>query len=344
MEYRTLGQTGLRVSVLGIGTWQLSGPLTLNGKADGFPDPGREKVIKLIQACFDLGINVVDSAEMYGDGEGEHRVGEAVRGRRGQWILVTKFGMRRGAGGERVVDPRPGTICRSLEQSLKRLQTDYVDVYLFHAPPDPESILDSKETLERLRREGKIRFYGISTNDGRVLSQLLDHDAADVVMLSQSLLTHPERLLRLARKHELGVMVRGALEGGRLSGKYFHHNPEFSDQDIRRQAFQSVDFQKYAVYERFLPEGISMDAFALRYLMDFETTHTISLGGRSIDDYRNALPALDLPPLDRKTHEAITKVREKLAGQPLARRILHRVYGKVTQVVGRVSSSAREFS
>ncbi|MCI0428851.1 MAG: aldo/keto reductase [Nitrospiraceae bacterium] len=331
MEYRILGRTGLKVSVLGIGTWQLSGPVTVEGRPDGFPDPGCDKVIDLIRACADLGINVIDSAEIYGEGEGERRVGEALRGTRNQWILVTKFGMRKGANGERVVDTRPGTIRQSLEDSLKRLHTNYVDVYLYHAPPSIDSIIEGRGTLERLKQEGKIRFYGISTNDYKVVGQMLTHNAADVVMLSQSLLTHPFRLLNLARKHNFGVMVRGAFEGGRLSGKYFHRKPEFSDQDMRKQAFQAMDFHKYAVYERFLPEDITMDAFALRYLMDFSTTHTIVLGGSSIEHYRNALRALDLCPLDLKTRAAaaIEEARYQLGGQSRNRRILHWLSRKV---------------
>lgn len=336
MEYRLLGRTGVRVSVLGIGSWQLSGPLTLDGKADGFSDPGKEKVIDLIRACGDLGINLIDSAELYGDGEGERRIGEAIRGKRERWILTTKFGMRKGTNGQRIVDARPSIIRPSLEGSLKRLNTDYVDIYLYHSPPGPQSIAEGKEILEKLKQEGEIRFYGISTNDPETLCQLVNQNAADVVMLSQSLLTHPSKLLKLAQRHNLGIMVRGALEGGRLSGKYFHARPEFPAHDIRKQASQGIDFQKYAAYERFFPEGVPMAAFALRYLVDFATTHTIVLGGRSIEQYRNALRALDLLSLDPKTHRALRKVRSKLVAQPLAWRILRRVHQKVEHVLNRV--------
>lgn len=330
MEFRILGRTGLKVSALGIGTWQLSGPVSLDGKADGFPDPGKGKAIDLIGACGDLGINFIDSAEIYGDGEGERRVGEAIRGKRDQWIVSTKFGIRRGNNGERIENVRPDTIRVSLENSLKRLQTDYVDIYLYHSSPDNNLIGEGREVLETLKQEGKIRFYGISTEDLTVVSQMVDQNAVDVVMFPQSLVTHPSELLNQVKEHNLGGIVRGAFQFGLLSGQYFHQKPQFSDQDIRHHIFQLVETQKYAVYEQFLPEGVPMTVFALRYLLDFDTTHTIVLGGKSIEHYREALRVLDLPPLEPKTHEALQKVRQKLVSRSIGQRILNRV-GRFTR-------------
>lgn len=325
MEYRILGRTGLKVSSIGIGMWQLSGPLTVDGKADGFPDPGQDKVIDLINRCKDFGINFIDSAEIYGAGEGERRVGAAIRGRRDGWILSTKFGLRKGDSGEKIKNSHPDTIRKSLESSLKRLQTDYVDIYLYHCPPETNLIVEGREVLESLKKEGKIRFYGISTNDPKVLDQMLKQNAVDVVMFSQSLLTHPSKLINLVKEHKIGGIVRGAFESGRLSGQYFHQKPQFSDQDIRKHTLDSVDIQKYAVYEQFLPEGVSMTAFALAYLLDFDSTHTIVLGGKSIEHYQEALKMFDLTPLEPKTHEALQRVRQQLTNKSIGQRILRLV-------------------
>ena len=325
MEYRILGCTELNVSVLGIGTWQLGGPVSLDGKADGFPDPGKEKAIALIHACGDLGINFIDSAEIYGGGEGERRVGEAIRGQRDRWVVSTKFGVRRGSNGERIENPRPDTIRTSLENSLKRLQTDYVDIYLYHCNPESDAIAQGKEVLETLKQEGKLRFYGISTNEASVLSQMIDQNAADIVMFSQSLITHPSELLNLVKEHNLGGIVRGALETGRLSGKYFRQKPQFSTQDVRKHIFEYEEFQRYRVYEKFLSPGVPMIAFALRYLLDFDTTHTIVLGGKSIEDYREALRVFELPALEAKTHQELLKVRQRLLTTTLGQKILSRV-------------------
>ena len=96
MEFRILGTTGIKVSPITIGAWQLGGPLFFEGQPDGHPDPGRENVIRMIHELGDLGVNAIDTAEQYSAGESERRVGEALAGRRDQWVLSTKFGYRVG--------------------------------------------------------------------------------------------------------------------------------------------------------------------------------------------------------------------------------------------------------
>jgi aryl-alcohol dehydrogenase-like predicted oxidoreductase len=324
MDYRILGKTGLKVSTLGIGTWQLSGPLGINNKADGFPDVGEEKAINLIRTCRDFGINFIDSAEIYGNGEGERRIGKAIQGQRDQWILSTKFGLRKDKDGQVLRNAHPQTIRGSLEHSLARLQTDYLDIYLYHSSPDFNLIIEGREILEALKKEGKIRFYGISTNDPLVLRQMLENNAADVIMFSQSLLTYPSELLNLVKTYNLGGMIRGSLESGKLSGQYFRKKPQFSEQDIRKNTLQKVDFQKYAVYEKFL-KNISMPIFALRYLLDFDTTHSIFLGGKTIQQYKDALRVFDIPPLEPETHEALQKVRNTLSQKTLTERVVNKI-------------------
>src|SRR5262245_34585926 len=160
MEHRVLGRTGLRVSAFGVGNWQLSGPVQIEGVPDGYPDRGEAHAVELIRGCGDLGINLIDTAEVYGDGEGERRVGKAVKGQRDRWIIATKFGIRRGPAGNRIEDPSPETIAPSLEGSLRRLETDYIDILLYHSPPRSEQLAAGKDVLDRLKREGKIRAYG----------------------------------------------------------------------------------------------------------------------------------------------------------------------------------------
>ncbi|MBD1847782.1 aldo/keto reductase [Cyanobacteria bacterium FACHB-63] len=312
MEYRILGRTNLKVSAIGVGTWQLSGPLVLDGKDDGFPDVGHDEAIHLIHACEDLGINLIDSAEIYGAGEGERRVGKAIRGRREKWILSTKFGLRKGDQGNRIVDSSPQTIQKSLEDSLKRLQTDYVDIYLYHVPPSGDLIDEGREVLESLKKQGKLRFYGISTNDETVLKQLSDHDSTDVVMFSQSLVNYPSEILNVVRKHTLGSLIRGSLQGGLLSGKYFHSSPMLNKEDIRYSWISTLRTERYAVLEKYVPKNSSMVALALRYLLDFDTTHSIVLGGKTLSDYQKAAQAFELSPLDPEIRIALETLGRKL--------------------------------
>jgi aryl-alcohol dehydrogenase-like predicted oxidoreductase len=99
MRSRALSRTGIEVSEIGVGAWQLGGPLRLDGKVDGHPDLGREHVTRLVHRCGELGINFIDTAEQYGAGESERRVGEALLGQRDRWVIATKFGAIVGPGG-----------------------------------------------------------------------------------------------------------------------------------------------------------------------------------------------------------------------------------------------------
>jgi aryl-alcohol dehydrogenase-like predicted oxidoreductase len=307
MEYRILGQTGLKVSVLGIGSWQLSGPVVIDGQADGFADVGQEQAIAIIRGCGDLGINLIDTAEIYGDGEGERRIGAAINGQRDRWILSSKFGLRRSDTGKRIVNCHPDTIRNSLENSLCRLNTDYLDIYLYHAPPQPEWIDAGKKVLETLKQEGKIRFYGISTDNAAELPALVDHNAVDVVSCSQSLINQPHKILNLVKANNLGLISRGALAAGQLSGKYFQRSPELSTEDFRHKL--NMNWNKYQFYSKFLPKEVSMVAFSLRYLLDFTTTQTILIGGKSLVDYQEATKALELTPLSFIIHSRLTLAR-----------------------------------
>lgn len=325
MEYRTLGRTGLNVSVFGIGSWQLSGALMIDGQPDGFPDLGRESAIAIIKGCSDLGINLIDTAEIYGDGEGEQRIGAAIKGQRDRWILSSKFGLRRGTQGERVINCHPSTIRASLEGSLRRLNTDYLDIYLYHVPPQPEWIEAGQEVLDTLKQEGKIRFCGISTDNYRELQPLVKDNIVDVVNCARSLVNCPRPILSLVKAKNLGMINRGSLLAGQLSGKYFHNSPQLSPDDFRFPV--KFNWSKYQFYEDLVPEGASMVGLSLRYLLDLDDTQTILLGGKSLTHYREALTALELAPLDPKIHRAINRARYR---QSLERRAKNAVRPIIT--------------
>jgi aryl-alcohol dehydrogenase-like predicted oxidoreductase len=329
MQYRILGRTGIRTSVLTVGTWQLAGPLTLGGRADGFPDIGRRQAIDLIHGCEDLGINGIDTAEIYGGGEGERRVGEAIRGRRDRWIVTTKFGNRASPDGQRVEDTRPEAIRSSLEGSLQRLGTDHVDVYLYHSAPERGGVSAAREELDRLALEGKLRAYGISTDTPEGLDLLLAHDAVSVVQLPCSLRRHPAAMLASAKAANLGVMARGTLAAGFLSGKYFAGLPRFPADDIRSRWTRPI--VEYAAFERLRPERLTMAAFAIRYVLDFDSTHTVVLGGKSLEHYRQAVKAVEAEPLSAADHARIDGLRRSLDRRRFAR---DRLRGVLRRILG----------
>ncbi|MEI6279321.1 MAG: aldo/keto reductase [Verrucomicrobiae bacterium] len=316
MNCRTLGKSGIQVSEIGIGAWQLGGPLVLDGKVDGHPELGREFCVDLIRQCGDLGINFVDTAEQYGNGESERRVGEALRGRRQKWIISTKFGHQVGPNGERLRDASPKRAPVSLEGSLKRLQTDYVDVYLYHIAPLAGEAEETVKFLESAKKRGQVRAVGISTNSLKDAEFLDSLGCLDVIQFSHSMLDPPDPIIPFVARHELGGVVRGSFAGGRLSGKYFHRKPKFGPDDIRSGRFPdsesaAADFARYAVFEELLTPRRGMIQLALRHLLDEPTTHVIIPGGKSTEDYRQAIRATEIPPL---SPEEKLRVEELKAG------------------------------
>jgi len=321
MNYRELGRTGLRVSEIGVGAWQLGGPLLLDGKADGHPDLGRDFCIALIRQCGELGLNFVDTAEQYGNGESERRVGAALKGQRARWIVSTKFGALVGPRGERVQDASAKRLPLSLEGSLRRLQTDYLDVYLWHVAPKPGEAEETAKFLLEAKRKGQVRAIGISTANVQQAEFLQRLGCLDVVQFPRSMVSPADLLVALVMATGAGGIVRGAFAGGRLSGKYFQRAPQFAADDIRATRFGSSaavarDFARYAAFEELLTPPRGMIQLALRWLLDEPTTSTIIPGGKGLEDYRQALRATELPPLTSAERARIAQLAVELAAQP----------------------------
>lgn len=297
MTLNTLGSTGLQVSPLCVGTWQLAGPVNFDGKPDGHLDPGKEEAIRLIRELGDRGLNFIDCAEQYGDGEAERRTGLALKGQRDQWIISTKFGYRVGPGVTRIDDSSPPTILPSLEGSLQRLQTDYLDVYLYHCAPDPNDLAEAREILEQARAQGKIRFFGISTGSLDLAQAIHQEGLLDVLQFPNNLLHPAKELTEFCARHDIGTQVRGVLAQGRLSGKYFTQQPKWDANDNRSQHFAGTDFGTFATLAKNLPEPYSMAQAAIRWVLDHPAHDSICLGAKNLPDYEKSLAALELPAL-----------------------------------------------
>ncbi|MFA5687877.1 MAG: aldo/keto reductase [Kiritimatiellales bacterium] len=314
MKYNKLGQTGIEVSALTIGAWQLGGPLFFDGEPDGHPDPGKENAIRMIHELGDLGINAIDTAEQYSAGESERRTGEALKNRRDKWVISTKFGYRVGLGNTREDDSSPPTILPSLEGSLRRLGTDYIDVFLYHCAPEIEDIAAGREILEKAKAQGKIRAYGISTNNTELVRVMIAANTVDVLQFATNLLDPAVELSALAHEANLGTQLRGVMAQGRLSGKYFHTAPEFRADDNRTK-ITGDDFSRYVAFEPLIPAGYTMAQAALRWALDRPGHHTVCLGAKNMKDYRSAVAALDLPPLTDETRAALVGCAQGLRAE-----------------------------
>ncbi len=230
MEYRTLGRTGLRVSDVGFGA------MTIGGEAFGATDDGES--LGALHHALDVGMNFIDTADAYGRGHSEELIAQVLRTRRKEAVLATKggnqFTVRQG-----VRNFDPGYIAGALEQSLKRLQVDAIDLYQLHNPSAEVMRRGGIfELLDRLKREGKIRYYGVSLEnaaDGLVAIQTGKPDTLQVVynILHQD----PEdELFPLARKENVGIIARVPLERGLLAGR-FTGPQAFGRGDFRARMF-----------------------------------------------------------------------------------------------------------
>lgn len=305
MTLRTLGKTGLEVSPLCVGTWQLAGPVNFDGEPDGHPDPGKDNAIRMIRQLGDRGLNFIDTAEQYGAGEAERRTGEALKGQREKWIISTKFGYRVGPGVTRIDDSSPPTILSSLEGSLDRLQTDCIDIYLYHCAPDVADLAEAREILEGARQAGKVRFFGISTGCLEMSKALHEEGLLDVLQFPSSLLEPASDLTNFCEQYNVGTQVRGVLAQGRLSGKYFYQQPTWGTNDNRSKHLAGKDLSQYATLAQALPPNYTMAQAAIRWALDQPGHDSICLGAKNLSDYEAAIAALTLPALGEDVFKAI---------------------------------------
>lgn len=223
MQYRTLGQTDVQVSEVGLGAMPFGGMVTqADGTQSGWSGTDDQEFIALVHRAEALGVNLLDTAEAYGNGHGETVVGEALQGRRDKWIIATKVRPNQGIDAhtpnDLAVRQRLTTAC---EQSLRRLQTDYIDVYQLHAIPYPWAMSVVMETLAQLRQAGKIRWYGISTNNREAIDQLRVYGPLHVLQIGYNMLERSaDALLHWAREAHIGTLIRVPLAKGMLTGKY----------------------------------------------------------------------------------------------------------------------------
>jgi aryl-alcohol dehydrogenase-like predicted oxidoreductase len=288
---------------------------------DGHPELGRDYCVRLIREAGALGINFIDTAEQYGNGESERRVGEALEGERDRWVLATKFGHQVGPHGERVRDASPARVPVSLEGSLRRLRTDCIDVYVYHIAPKAGEAEQVAEYLQKAKAEGKVRAVGISTNDLQEVEYLHSLGCLDVVQYAKNIMDPQPELSGWIARHQAGGVVRGAFYGGRLSGRYFRQAPAFSPDDIRRRILKedtAREFARYSVFEELLAPGRGMIQLALRFLLDEPGTSTIIPGGKSLADYQAAIHATELPPLTDAERRRIAELREDIRTEAAA--------------------------
>ncbi|CAN5888680.1 aldo/keto reductase [soil metagenome] len=314
MEYVQLGATGVMASRLCLGTMMF-------GKW-GNPDHGQG--IETISAALDAGINFIDTADVYSDGECEEIVGKSLKGRnRDDIVLATKFHHPMGSGpNDRGISRK--YIFQAVEASLRRLGTDYIDLYQAHRP-DP--LMDIGETLGALTdlvRQGKVRYIGSTTFPAAeiVEAQWVADDRRLERFVSEQppysiLVRDIERaVLPAAVKHRMGVIVWSPLAGGWLSGKFRRGKPVEKTgraERIPARFDESLpgNRRKYEVIEELVPladnEGISLVELAVAWTLEHPAVTSAIIGPRTLDQLNGQLSAAHIT-LSAETLDAIDQL------------------------------------
>ncbi len=234
--YRTLGRSGIQVSALGLGCWAIGGQFyNEQGQPLGWGDVNDDESIRAIHCAMDWGINFFDTADAYGAGHSEEVLGQALKGRRDQVVIATKFGNVHDPATKWALgtDARPEYICRALEDSLRRLGTDYVDLYQFHIwGYPPNEAVPVRETLEALTQEGKIRSYAWSTDVLESMEVFAKGPHCTAVQNELNLFRCDEAMLDLCERENLAAINRSPLAMGVLTGKY-SASTSFASNDVR---------------------------------------------------------------------------------------------------------------
>jgi aryl-alcohol dehydrogenase-like predicted oxidoreductase len=242
---RKLGRSGIEVSALGMGCWAIGGPFWSGETPLGWGEVDDEESIRAIHAALDLGVTLFDTANVYGAGHSERVLARAFAGRRGQVVIATKFNAVFDETTHQVTgsDPTPEGIRSACEASLKRLNTDTIDLYQFHDNDyPPEKAVPVRETLEALVSEGKIRAYGWSTDYPVRLEVFAQGPKCSAVQLQLNVLDDNPAILAMCDKYNLAALNRGPLAMGLLTGKYTPGTKVASD-DVRGD--KSPEWMKY---------------------------------------------------------------------------------------------------
>jgi aryl-alcohol dehydrogenase-like predicted oxidoreductase len=306
MRYRKLANTDVTLSEVGFGVWTVSA-----GWWGEFSD---DQAADLLRRALDLGVTFFDTGDTYGNGRGETILAKVFKDRRDQIVIGTKFGydfysnpdLNRGQR-ERPHDWSPKFVRFALEQSLKRLETDYIDLWMLHNPRmDAIQQDDLFELLERLKAEGKIRAYGASlgpaiggTEHGDEALQSRKLDALQIIfnLLEQD---PGRRFFPLARQRNVGILVRVPHSSGMLEGKY---TPEttFPPSDHRShrprswliEGLQKIETLKFLYEER----GMTLGQAALKWVLAEPTVTSAQPNIYDLEQLEEFAAAPDLPDL-----------------------------------------------
>ncbi|MEM9858106.1 MAG: aldo/keto reductase [Bacteroidota bacterium] len=286
MEYKYLGKSDLKVSKIAFGCMSLD--LSLNNQ-------------KLINEAIDYGINLFDTADLYDKGENEKAVGRVLRPIRSQICLATKVGNQwRSDGSGWDWNPSKGYIIQAVESSLKRLQTDYIDLYQLHGGTIEDPFDETLEAFEILKNQGKILHYGISSIRLNVIHRWLEGSNMSSIMTQYSLLDRrpEEQHLNWVMQKDVGILARGSLAKGLLALKPPKAYLNWTAPDIKtaQDALSLMSNKRINVHT------------AIRYVLKQPAITSAVVGIRTIAQLKDVTSVFDSPKLSESEYEYLRTI------------------------------------
>jgi aryl-alcohol dehydrogenase-like predicted oxidoreductase len=295
MKRRRLGNSDLYVSEIGLGCMSLGTDET--------------HAIRLIHEALDRGVNFLDTADLYDQGQNEEIVGKAIAGRRSQVILATKVGNHWQPGKPGWFwDPSKAYILRAVKDSLRRLGTDYIDLYQLHGGTIEDPIDETIEAFEQLKQEGVIRYYGISSIRPNVIREYVRKSSIVSVMMQYSLLDRrpEESVLDLLSEHGISVIARGPVARGILSRDGLAKISDDGYLDYDRAELARVVKELQAFVEQGQVAVANLTELALRYSLSHPAVATAIPGASRLQQLEENLAAAERPNL---SPEQLAKLR-----------------------------------
>jgi aryl-alcohol dehydrogenase-like predicted oxidoreductase len=315
LEYRNIGETGIRVSEISLGTWALGGEWGAVGEEDAYAALNR---------AVDLGVNFLDTADVYGDGRSEQLIGRLLKDRPQDEISVaTKAGRR--------LDPHTAegynheNLSAFVERSLGNLGVEAIDLLQLHCPPTEAYRQDTTfDALDRLREEGKIRHYGVSVEKVEEARMALSYPNVETVQIIFNIFRQKpaEEFFPLAEERNIGILARVPLASGLLSGK-MTADRAFSEDDHRNfnregeafdrgETFSGVNFETglgaAEELKELVPEGHTLAQFALRWILMHPAVSCAIPGGKNPAQVGDNVAAAEMPPLSEATMQRAREI------------------------------------
>jgi len=318
MNYRDFGRTGWQVSEVSFGAWAIG--------AD-WGSVQKEDAIAALHTALDEGINLFDTADVYGDGRSEKLLAQLKRERGEDFYIITKAGRR--------LDPHTAdgynreNLTRFVERSLKNLETETLDLVQLHCPPTevyyrPEVF----GVLDDLVQAGKIRYYGVSVEKVEEALKAIEYPNVQSVQIIFNIFRQrpAELFFREAQRRKVGILARVPLSSGMLTGK-FSKASTFERDDHRRynrhgeafdvgETFSGVDYdlslEAVEQLRTLIPEGMTMAQFALRWILMFDAVSCTIPGAKNPQQARDNAQASTLDPLSGETMSGVRRVYETM--------------------------------